>query len=221
MCVIAFAMHIYEGILATPQGYAVLAGGAAAAAVGTAVGLYKLDPHRIPQAAVLTAAFFVVSSVQISLGVCSEHLTLNGLLGLLLGWAAFPAVLVGLILQSAFVSLGGPTALGLNTLVMALPAVVCHYLFRRAIRSPRESRVFAAGFAAGALGVILGGLLTAASLMLSGEQYRILGLTALVGHLAIAGVEGLVTASVVTLLRKVRPEMLSAELLPPEACDGN
>ena len=51
-------------------------------------------------------------------------------MGLVLGWAIFPTVLVGLILQVVFFSIAGPTVLGINTLIMALPGVICHYLFR-------------------------------------------------------------------------------------------
>ena len=54
-------MHIYEGILAgTVHGREVMLLGAAGAAVGTAIGLWKMDYERVPQVGVLTAAFFVV-----------------------------------------------------------------------------------------------------------------------------------------------------------------
>jgi len=52
-------MHIYEGVLAsTPHGQVVLAVSAAAAAAGTAIGLYRLDYERIPRVGLLSAAFF-------------------------------------------------------------------------------------------------------------------------------------------------------------------
>lgn len=125
-------MHIYEGILScSAHGQELLAAGALVAAAGTAVGLRKLDPQRLPQAGLLSATFFVASLVQVPIGPSSVHLILSGLLGLVLGWAAFPAVLIALTLQAAFFSIGGPTTLGLNTVIMALPAVVCYYLFRR------------------------------------------------------------------------------------------
>lgn len=209
-------MHIYEGVLAgTPQGQLLLLAGAAAAAVGTAVGLRKLDYQRMPQAAVLSAAFFVASLVHVPIGPTSAHLVLNGLLGLVLGWAAFPAVLVALVLQAAFFSFGGPTALGLNALVMALPAVACHYLFYAPVRNGRESLVFWAGCAAGVTATLLGALLTAAVLALAGKPFELLGVAFLVAHLPLAIIEGSVTGSVVVLVRKVRPELLDALLLAP------
>jgi cobalt/nickel transport system permease protein len=209
-------MHIYEGILAgTPHGQLLLLAGAAATAAGTAIGLRKLDYQRMPQTAVLSAAFFVASLIHVPLGPTSVHLVLNGLLGLVLGWAAFPAVLVALILQAVFFSFGGTTTLGLNTLVMALPAVVCRQLFYAPVRNGRESLVFCAGFAAGGTAILMSATLTAAALMFAGKSYETLSQVFLVAHLPLAMIEGLVTGSVVVLVRKVRPELLDALLLEP------
>ena len=209
-------MHIYEGILsATPAGQCVLVAGAAAAAAGTAIGLRRLDYERIPRTAVLSAAFFIASAIQVPLGASSVHLLLGGLMGLVLGWSAFPAVLIALVLQAAFLSEGGITTLGVNTLTMALPAVVCSGLFRPAVCSSRPGMVFAAGLAAGTTAVLLSGVLLSGILMLAGRQFHVLGQVFLAAHLPIALIEGLVTGSVVVLLRKVRPEVLQAPPLIP------
>lgn len=209
-------MHISEGVLAvTPHGQALLLVGAVAAAAGTAIGLRKLDYERVPQVAVLSAAFFVASLIHVPMGPTSVHMVLGGLLGLVLGWTAFPAVLVALTLQAVFFSFGGPTTLGLNTLVMALPAVACHYLFQPLVRSGREPIVFAAGFAAGATAIYLSASLTAAVLMLAGKQFVAIGYAVLLGYLPLAVIEGFVTGSVVVLVRKVRPELLDAPVLAP------
>jgi len=212
-------MHIYESVLAgTTPGKEVLLATAAAAAVGTAIGLYKLDYERIPRAAVLSSAFFVVSLIHLPLGLATVHLTLNGLMGLILGWAVFPAVLIALLLQSTFVPLySGLTTLGLNTLVMALPGVVCYYLFRRPAYSGSERVVFAAGAAAGAMGILLGALLGGAALVAAGKSFELIGAGFLIAHLPLAAVEGLVTASVVVSLRKIGPEMRAAPVLVPNA----
>ena len=217
-------MHIYEGVLAgTTEGQILLLAGGAAVAVGTAIGLAKIDHEQIPRVALLSAAFFVASLVHLPLGPTAEHLVLSGLLGLVLGWAAFPAVLVALTLQAVFFSFGGPTTLGVNTLIMALPGVACHYLFRRGVRSRHETVVFAAGFGAGALGIVLGGLLCAGALVAAGSSFAAMGPIVFALHLPVAAAEGLVTGSVVVLLRKVRPELLGAALLlspQGEFCDG-
>jgi cobalt/nickel transport system permease protein len=217
-------MHIGEGILTvTSSGKAALLVGTVAAAAGTMIGLRRLDEARIPQAAVLGSAFFVASAIQVPLGYSSAHLVLSGLMGLVLGWAVFPTVLVGLILQLVFFSVGSPTALGINTLIMALPGVVCHYLFRRPVRSDRRPLIFASGFAAGATAIILGALLSSVVLMLAGKPFVLLAQGFLVLHIPIALVEGMVTGSVIVLLRQVRPEMLGAPAWVPfahEAADG-
>ena len=46
------------------------------------------------------------------------HLILNGLLGMLLGWAAFPSIFVALMLQAILFQYGGITVLGVNTFNM-------------------------------------------------------------------------------------------------------
>jgi cobalt/nickel transport system permease protein len=207
-------MHIYEGILTgTPEGQAVLVAGAAVAAVGTAIGLAEIDDEKIPQVAVLSAAFFVISSIHVPLGPTSEHLLLTGLMGLVLGWAAFPAVLVALLLQTVFFSFGGWVTLGLNVTVMALPAVACRYLFQRAVQCRGEGVVFAAGFVAGATAILLAALLNVGALWISGGQFHGIAVVVAALHLPLMAVEGFVTGSVIVLLRKVRPELLDAPLL--------
>jgi cobalt/nickel transport system permease protein len=98
---------------------------------------------------------------------------------------------------------------------MALPAVACHYLFYAPVRNGKESWVFAAGFAAGATAILLSALLTATALVLAGKSYEMIGRMFLVANLPLAVIEGLVTGSVVVLVRKVRPEVLDTLLLEP------
>jgi len=209
-------MHIPEGTLSgSPEGIVVLCAGAALTAAGTALGLRKMDYERVPQAAMLGSAFFVVSLIHVPLGLTSVHLVLNGLIGLLLGWAAFPALLIALLLQAILFGHGGLTALGINTLTMALPGVACHYLFHRPVLCRSDATAFSAGFGAGALAVLLAALLTASALRAAGEEFELFAGAVLGFHLAVAAVEGLVTGSVVLFLRKVRPELLEAPLLVP------
>jgi cobalt/nickel transport system permease protein len=162
---------------------------------------------------VLSAAFFVTSLIHVPLGPTSAHLTLSGLMGLVLGWAAFPALLIALLLQAVFVSFGGLTTLGLNTVLMALPGVACYYFLRPFVQRGNEATAGAAGFAAGAIAILLGSLLNATSLWAAGGQFEWFGHAVLAAHLPVAAIEGLVTAQVVVLLKLVRPELLEAPLL--------
>ncbi|HYW79178.1 MAG TPA: cobalt transporter CbiM, partial [Thermoguttaceae bacterium] len=197
-------------------GQVVLAVSAAAAAAGTAIGLYRLDYERIPRVGLLSAAFFAASLFHLPLGPATVHLTLIGLMGLVLGWAAFPAVLVALSLQAVFLPFfGGYTTLGLNTLIMATPAVVCHYLFRRALGSDSEVVVFRVGFAAAAIGILLGASIGGLALLATGKAFEVFGYGFLIAHVPLALLEGVVTGSVVVLLRKACPELLEAPTLVP------
>ena len=59
---------------------------------GTAVGLKKIDYDRMAQVGLMASTFFVASLVHVPIGPSSVHLILNGLVGLMLGWAAVPAI---------------------------------------------------------------------------------------------------------------------------------
>lgn len=198
-------MHISEGILSAP----VLAGGAALAAGGVAVGLRKMDYEKIPEVAVMTSAFFVASLVRVPLGPGSVHLTLNGLMGLLLGWMSFPAMLVALGLQAVLFQFGGLTTLGVNTFNMAAPAVAAHYLLRPLLRDGGKTAWAVAGFLAGVLGIAGGASLVALSLTMTGEEFSAVAKTLLVANVPVAAAEGFITAFALLFLRKVMPELLN------------
>jgi len=196
-------MHISEGVLSLP----VLVSGAALAVAGTAVGLKKLDYESIPQVAVLSAAFFVASLVHVPIGPSSVHLILNGLMGLLLGWVAFPAILVGLLLQAILFQYGGLTSLGVNTVVMSLPAVICFIIFRPGVKRGK-SGVYLAAFLCGFGAVLLGSLLVALALVCTGKPFFGVAKVVLLAHFPVMVIEGIITAACVKFLKKVRPEIL-------------
>ena len=199
-------MHIAEGVLSTPA----LGTGVALAAAGVAAGLRTMDHERVPKVAVLSSAFFVASLIHVPIGPSSAHLILNGLTGLILGWIAFPAILVALFLQSILLGFGGLTTLGVNTANMALPAVACYYLFGGGVRSRNRARVFAMGCAAGAFAVALGCAMVCLALLASGKEFLLIAEAVYVTHIPIMAIEGLVTGSAVVFLHRVRPELLQA-----------
>lgn len=196
-------MHISEGVLSGP----VLVAGAAVAAVGTAAGLKKLELDRVAQAGMLSAAFFVGSLIHVPVGPSNVHLILNGIVGLLLGWAAFPAILTALLLQGMMFQYGGITTLGVNTVIMAVPAVICYYLFGPFIlKKPRLA--VPAAFACGAGSVFLGAILAGASLMFTEASFLEVAGLVVTAHLPVMVIEGVVTVFCVAFLKKVKPEML-------------
>ena len=196
-------MHISEGILSGP----VMISGAALAAVGTAIGLKKLDYAQIAKAGMLSAAFFVASLIHIPIGPANAHLVLSGLVGILLGWAAFPAILVALVLQGVFFQFGGITTLGVNTIIMALPAVICYLIFGRWVLNSSRSAAISA-FACGFLAVLISGILVGLSLIFTEENFIEVSGIIVAAHIPVMIIEGIITAVCVGFLRKVRPEML-------------
>ncbi len=196
-------MHISEGVLSGPA----LLAGACVTVAGTAVGLRKLDGERLVTVALAAAAFFTASLVHIPLGPASGHLILNGLAGVLLGWAAFPAILAGLVLQAVLFQYGGLTALGVNCANMALPAVACGYVYRRWARGGGRRRSVAA-FVCGGGAVLLAGLLTAGALTFSDQGFAAAAGVLLAAHAPVALAEGAVTMFIVSFLARVRPELL-------------
>lgn len=196
-------MHIVDGVLATP----VIVAGTALTIAGVARGLRDLDLERIPAAGVLSATFFVAALIHVPVGPSNVHLLLNGLVGLVLGWAAFPALFIALLLQAVFFGFGGVTVLGVNTLAVAGPAVLVHYLCRRGVRSARAPVASAWGAFGGGVAILFTVGIVGLALALSGEHYWPAAKLILVAHLPVIVVEALLCAAAVTLVRLVKPEL--------------
>ncbi len=177
------------------------------ATVGTGIGLKKMDTEQIAQTGMLAAAFFVASLIHVPIGPSNVHLILNGIVGLLLGWAAFPAILIALVLQAMLFQYGGISTLGVNTIIMALPAVACGLLLGRAAAIPSVWGSIAA-FLTGALSVLLAGLLAALALVFTEEGFFKAATVIMAAHIPVMIIEGIITVFAVSFLRKVQPEML-------------
>lgn len=197
-------MHISEGVLSP----SVLLSGAFLTVGGTALGLKKMDYEKIPKVAVLSSAFFVASLIHVPIGPSSVHLVLNGLVGIILGWMAFPSILVALSLQALLFQFGGFTSLGVNTFNMAAPAVIVYYLFNLPARKSNNLIAMIAGFGAGIIGIGLGALFVALSLVTTGESFLNVGKLLVIGHLPVMVIEGIITSFCIIFLRKVKPEIL-------------
>lgn len=198
-------MHISEGVLSTP----ILVAGAVLTAAGTTVGLRKIDYDHLVTVAILSAAFFVASLIHIPIGPTSVHLIFNGLLGAVLGWATFPAILVGLLLQAILFQFGGLTVLGVNTFNMAAPAVISALLFRPLLRGAGRKRT-AGAFLCGSFSVLLATLFTSTALALTDEGFFHAAQVLVVAHLPIMIAEGFFTVLVVGYLTKVQPEIFTS-----------
>lgn len=206
-------MHIAEGVLSP----AVLGGGAVLALAGTAQGLRRLEYDSLVTVGILSAAFFVASLIHVPVGLASAHLVLNGLVGVLLGWAAFPSILVALLLQALLFQFGGITVLGVNTFTMGFAAVASWYVFRAVCRlCPGMGGVRAGAFMGGALGVALAAVLTALALAFTDEGFWLAAQLLLLAHLPVMLAEGLVTMFTVSFIMRVRPELLGMAPVQPD-----
>ncbi len=195
-------MHISEGILSLP----LLAGGGITAALGVAVGLKRLDHDHIIGTALLSSAFFVASLIHIPLGPGSIHLILNGLVGILLGWASVPAIATALLLQALLFGYGGLTVLGVNIVIMAAPAVLVSLLFGRLVRGQGKKQKIGA-FLSGAMAIFLSAVLLALALIGTDDSFLDTARLLLVSQAPLMLIEGIVTLFVVSFLARVQPEL--------------
>jgi cobalt/nickel transport system permease protein len=198
-------MHISDGILPVP----VILGGGIMAAGLLAAAMRKTEQEDIPRISALGAAFFVSSLLHVRIGPSSAHLSLIGLIGILLGRRSVLAIIAGLFFQALMFQHGGILALGVNTVIMAVPALIASLLFRAIAGRCRGVVIVCvtAGLASGAA-VLCAALLSFASLLSSGEQFRTVALVFSVADSMIALGEGVITAIVVGRLLKAHPEML-------------
>lgn len=214
-------MHIPDGILPA----SVCLGGYAIAGGVTWYALRQINktstPHEeIPKAALLAAAFFVGSSIHIPVPPASVHLVLNGLLGALLGWYAWPAILIGLFLQAMLLGHGGLTTLGVDAVMMGIPALIAAQVFQLRHRLGRSLAtnwgVGIFGFLSGAIGLGLAALIffglliftIPSDLNVAKEQTALTAL--MLAHIPLMFIEGLFTLLVSLFLLRVKPELLES-----------
>lgn len=227
-------MHIPDGILpaqVSAVGYAI-----AAPFIGYSLRRIERQAHHdpagvtrtIPKAALLTATFFVASSLYLPgpppLG--TVHFLMNGLLGAVLGYYAIPAIVIGLLFQALLLGHGGLTTLGLNTLLLGIPALLAHHLFETRhwlvprltarLRVPQKLLHGLFGGIAGFVGVMGSALLFFATVVLTipadmnlATEQAAISLMTLV-NLPLAILEGLFTGSFVMFVLRTKPELLNS-----------
>ncbi len=208
-------VHISDGVLSLP----VLAAGWAITIALIAITLWWSKRkgsivEEIPKLSVMTAAFFVASLIHIAIGPTSVHLILSGLVGVILGILAYPAIFIGLILQAFLFGHGGVTVLGVNTIDMGIPALVAYGIFKAGNKLiPSESLTSKAGL----LGALTGGIavalavsLTAGMLYTLGKEYAWAIKALIIYHIPIIVIEAIIVGSVVAFLVKVKPELIGS-----------
>jgi cobalt/nickel transport system permease protein len=191
-------MHIADGIL--PATWCAIGHGVALA--GIYITGRKVDPDEVVRMGLLSSAAFVVSLIHFPLGGTSVHLGLFGLMGILLGKRALPVLYATLLFQSLAFQHGGLLTLGLNTLNMAAGALIAAAIW--SIPGVNESlKAFAGGF----VGIMIPALLIAAQFEGAGYGKGIYFIGAV--YLAAAAIEACLTVAVLSLLRRVKPAVLT------------
>jgi cobalt/nickel transport system permease protein len=190
-------MHIADGIL-TPawclSGHALALG---------AVGLLgrRVEPWEVARMGMLSAAGFVVSMLHFPLLGTSVHLGLFGFTGIVLGGRAFPVIYTTLLFQALLFQHGGLLALGVNALNMGVGALAAHLLWR-APGLPEVVRGAAAGF----VGTYLPAVLLVGEFEATGYGKGFAAIA--VVYLAVAAIEGALTATAVAFVRQAKPALL-------------
>lgn len=213
-------MHMSDALLSPAVGGTMWAATAGVAAYSARRIDGLGEASRAPLMGVLGAFVFAAMMVNFSIpGTGSSgHLGGGLLLAVLLGpYAAFIVMASVLVVQALFFADGGLLALGCNVFNLAFfTSFLVYPLVWRPLagRRPGGGRLFVASLVGAVVGLQLGAFGVVLETEASGVSSLPFGTFALLMqpiHLAIGLVEGLVTASVVLVVRRARPELLAAE----------
>lgn len=204
-------MHLPDGLVPVGMAVAGYAGSGALLALSLSRIAKRPDPQaEVPRAAMMTAVFFAVSSIAVPVPPTTVHLMLSGVMGVLLGWFAVPAVLVGLFLQAVLFGHGGLTTIGLNGLIIGLPALLVYWGYR--VISPHAPRVAAA--LAGGAGVLLSLVIFASFVLIAmpdgidkAAERAALGVFVL-AHMPLLLAEAVIVLALIRMLARVEPGLL-------------
>jgi cobalt/nickel transport system permease protein len=141
---------------------------------------------------------------------------LSGLLGILMGYFSFPAVIIALFFQAVMFQHGGLTTIGVNAVILGLPAMICFYLYNFLDTRIKGSKIKDGilGFFTGSLGLFLSVFIFFLVLMsfipanIDVEAEKAAIYTGAFAHGPLLIIEGIFTSFVVLYLKKVKPEML-------------
>lgn len=196
--------HIPDGVLSAP----VLISGGVVTAAAMGWSLRRLDDDSLPKVAVVAALFFVASLINVAVGPTTVHLLLSGLMGMVIGWAAVPAVFIALVLQAVFFGFGGIGTLGVNTMNIALPGVLWALVLApvmRRMNSPATLGLIAAAVAA--LSVFTTAMLVALVLALSDPAYVVTARVVLVTYIPLIIGEAVIVGFACSFLARVKPDI--------------
>jgi cobalt/nickel transport system permease protein len=214
-----FAMHISEGIL--PFNWALL--WFAVAAPFVAMGLHRLkklstiDISFKPLVGLMAAVVFIISCMPVPVpnaGTCS-HPCGTGMAAILLGpFISIIVATVALLIQALFLAHGGLSTLGANVVSMGVAGSFAGYCTFKTLRAVRIN-LYAAAFVAGLFADWATYFITSVELAsgIKGSaaflplMWKIM-VAFVPTQLPLGILEGAMTAGMIALLHKKRPELL-------------
>lgn len=199
-------MHLSDGVLNMPAVVvtSVVAG-------GMLVNSFKgIEEEEIPKISLMTATFFTFALISFPVGPSSVHPLLGGLIGIILGTRSTIAIFIGLLLQAIIFQHGGLTTLGMNTIMVSVPAIISYKVFSKCM-AKKKNLIFSSTLAGG-LSVLLTVVILVGVLFFSNDTYgegffSVINILVL-GHLPLAIGEAILTAIVINFVYKVRPNVL-------------
>ena len=215
-------MHMADALLSPTVGLAMNAISVAAIGVSAAkVKKDELGEKVIPIMGVAGALVFAGQMINFTIPATGSSGHIGGgilLAGLLGGIPAFLTIAAVLIIQCLFFADGGLLALGCNIFNMgAIPCLVVYPFYRRFLKSGNDyKRLSIASIAAVVISLELGAFCVVLQTLLSGVTELPFGTFAalmLPVHLAIGIIEGIVTATILCFIYKMRPEIIDSARL--------
>ena len=213
-------MHMADALLSPAIGGTMWAATAGTIAYCSRRVKKELDDSTVPLMGVLAAFVFAVQMINFTIPATgsSGHLGGGMILAVVLGPpAAFLSIASVLTVQALFFADGGLLALGCNIFNLGFfPCFIAYPLIYRQIvgPSPTEKRIFFGSLLSAVVGLQLGAFGVVMETVASGVSdipFNSFVLLMQSIHLAIGSIEGVVTATVILLLWKARPEILAYE----------
>jgi cobalt/nickel transport system permease protein len=215
------AMHVANGIIDGPVAALFAAVALAALAICVVRGREDLDDRLAPMAGLVAAFIFAVQMLNFPIftAAVSGHLLGGTLAVMLVGpWVGALCVSVVLIVQALVFADGGVTAIGLNITNMALIGTAAGYLLVALLLRvlPRTTAGLAVtAFLAAVISVVAASMGFVLQYALGGavdvgSSIGAIAATMAGTHLLIGIGEGLITATTVVAVAKVRPDLVYA-----------
>jgi cobalt/nickel transport system permease protein len=205
-------MHIPDGFLSNRIALGLDAVSAASILFSARRARIDEAGRTIPTMGVLAAFVFGAQLLNFPLlGGTSGHLVGGALLSILLGPAtALLTMSTVVIAQALFLQDGGLIALGANIFNIAALPVFAGYAVFNLLGGTRRKSLTVPAFLAGWFSLIIPAASCALQLSISGTVTINVALPAMIGYHAIIGIaEGALTAGILSLLMKVRPDLVT------------